>query len=171
MKTPSTDHPITITPAPHRWRANYQGHVIADSDDALILQEGAYPPVVYFPREDVAMEYMARTERSTHCPYKGDASYYTVLLNGHIAENAVWTYEEPYPAMKLIEGRLAFYADRIDLYEVEDAAVNPHHLSDVERDGGVDAVIQHTDAGDGTTQRPHWAPNVETPATDDGALR
>ena len=171
MKTPGPDHPITLTPATRRWRANYQGHVIADSDDALILQEANYPPVVYFPRDDVAMEYMARTERSTHCPYKGDASYYTVLMNGHIAENAVWTYEQPFPAMALIEGRLAFYADRVEVYEVDDEAVNADHVPEVERDDGVDQVVQHTDSGSGAPQREHWAPNVETPATDDGGLR
>ncbi len=162
MKTPGPDHPITLTPAPRRWRALYQGHVIADTDDALILQEATYPPVVYFPREDVGMEYMSRTERSTNCPYKGDASYYTVLMNGHIAENAVWSYENPYSAMDLIAGRLAFYTDRVEVYEVDDAEVNPHHQAGVERDGGIDAVIQHTDAGGGASQREHWQPNVES---------
>ena len=127
MKLPGPDHPITITPAAGRWRAKYSGAVIADSDDALILKEAGYKPAVYFPRADVAMEYMARTERSTNCPYKGDAAYYTVLMNGHIAENAVWTYEQPYPAMAQIEGRLAFYPDKVEVYEVDDATVNPHH--------------------------------------------
>jgi len=169
MKTPGPDHPITLTPALHRWRATYSGHVIADSDEAIILQEAAYPPVVYFPREHVAMEYMARTDRTTHCPYKGDAAYYTVLMNGHVAENAVWTYERPYPSMDLIDGRLAFYTDRIEVCEVDDAAANPHPKSEVERDGGVDAIVQHTDAGDGTSQREHWASNVERP--DDGGAR
>ncbi len=172
MKIPGPDHPITLTPAPRRWRARYQGHVIADTADALILQEAVYAPVIYFPREDVAMEFMSRTRRSTHCPYKGDAAYYTVLMNGHIAENAVWTYEQPYPAMTQIDGRLAFYPDRIEVYEVEDAAVNPHHHADVEDRGGVDQIVQHTDSGSGASQREHWPANVDQPATlDDDASR
>jgi len=169
MKTPGPDHPITLTPATRRWRAMYSGHVIADTNEALILQEATYPPVVYFPREDVAMDYMSRTDRSTHCPYKGDAAYYTLLMNGHIAENAVWTYEQPYPAMALIEGRLAFYPDKVEVYEVDDATVNPHHLPDASERARVDAVVQHTDSGAGSSQREPWRPTVEQ--SDDGALR
>src|SRR5678815_169880 len=152
MKTPGPDHPITLTPATRRWRAMYSGHVIADSNEAIILQEANYPPVVYFPREDVAMDYMSRTDRSTHCPYKGDAAYYTVLMNGHIAENAVWTYEQPYPAMTLIAGRLAFYPDKVEIYEVDDAALDTRR---------VDEIVQHTDAGDGTSQREHWPADAD----------
>jgi uncharacterized protein (DUF427 family) len=169
MKTPGPDHPITLTPAPSRWRARFADHVIADTNDAIILQEASYKPVVYFPREDVAMEYMSRTDHTTHCPYKGDAAYYTVIMDGQFADNAVWTYEQPYPAMALIEGRLAFYPDKVEIYEVDDAVVNPHHQADVEARGGVDQVVQHTDAGDGAAQREHWQPNVERP--DDGGLR
>jgi len=163
MKIPGPDHPITVTPAPQRWRAKFQGHVIADSADALVLKEASYPPVIYFPRADVSMDYLARTTHSTHCPYKGDASYYTLLMDGHFAENAVWTYETPFPAMSLIEGRLAFYPNHVEVYAVDDAAVNPRHL-----DADVDAVVQHTDAGDGTTQREHWPANVNTPGADGG---
>jgi uncharacterized protein (DUF427 family) len=143
MKTPGPDHPITLTHATRRWRAMYSGHVIADSNDAIILAEAGYKPAIYFPRADVAMEYMSRTARSTNCPYKGDAAYYTILMNGHIAENAVWTYEEPYPAMELIRERLAFYPDKVELYEVDDAVVNPHHLREVEA---------RADAGDAATR-------------------
>jgi uncharacterized protein (DUF427 family) len=131
MKTPGPDHPITLEPAKNRWRAKFAGHVIADSNDALILREADYPPRVYFPRADVSMEFMSRTDRSTHCPYKGDAAYYTVLMDGQFAENAVWTYETPYPAMEAIAGLLAFYPDKIEVYEVADAAVNPRHAEDV----------------------------------------
>jgi uncharacterized protein (DUF427 family) len=167
MKTPGPDHPITIEPAAKRWRARFAGHVIADSADALILREANYPARIYFPREDVAMAYMSRTERSTHCPYKGDASYYTLLMDGRFADNAVWSYEAPYPAMEAIAGRLSFYPNQIEIYEVADeATASPDAAHDV------DAVVQHTDAGDGTSQRGHWTPNVEPPATgDDGGLR
>jgi len=168
MKTPGPDHPITLTPATRRWRAMYSGHVIADSNDALILKEAGYKPVVYFPRADVAMDYMSRTDQSTHCPYKGDAAYYTLLMDGHIAENSVWTYEQPYPAMALIEGLLAFYPDKIEVYEVDDAAVNPDHERDVEA-RRVDAAVQHTDTGAGATFRERWQPTVDRP--DDGGVR
>jgi uncharacterized protein (DUF427 family) len=168
MKIPGPDHPITITPATRRWRAKFQGHVIADSADALILQEASYPPVVYFPRDDVSMEYMSRTAHSTHCPYKGDASYYTLLMDGHFAENAVWTYETPFPAMELIANRVAFYPNHVELYEVDDAAVNPHHVDAPQERRAIDAVVQHTDAGDGTTQREHWPPNAGRPPLEGG---
>ncbi|HSV04400.1 MAG TPA: DUF427 domain-containing protein [Phenylobacterium sp.] len=169
MLKPGPDHPITLEPARTRWRAFFAGHVIADSDNALILSEAGYDPVVYFPREDVAMEYMSRQEKVTHCPYKGDASYYTILMDGEFAENAVWSYETPYEAMEPITGRLAFDRSKgIEVYPVDDAAVNPHH-----RDGApnVDAVVQHTDAGDGQSQAERWEPNVETPGAQEGGVR
>ena len=190
MKLPGPDHPITITPAAKRWRARFAGHVIADSAAAVVLQEADYPPVVYFPRDDVEMAYMSRTDRSTHCPYKGDASYFTVLMDGQFAENAVWSYELPYPAMEPIAERLAFYTNKIEVYSVDDAEVNPrqgdthtHYSPDDSVDkiaeraepppsANVDQVVLHTDSGSGAPQREHWPPNVESPrTTDDGGLR
>jgi uncharacterized protein (DUF427 family) len=167
MLKPGPDHPIAMTPAKQRWRAQYMGHVIADTNDALILKEADYPPVIYFPRSDVAMEYMSRTDRATHCPYKGDAAYYTLMMDGHFAENAVWTYEQPFEGMEPIEGRLAFYTDRVEVYPVDDATVNPHPHAQED----VDEVVQHTDAGDGTTQREHWRPNAGTPDQPEGGVR
>ena len=180
MMTPGPDHPITIEPAPNRWRAQFAGHVIADSDKALVLREADYPARVYFPREDVALEYMSRTERTSHCPYKGDAAYYTVLMDGQFAENAVWTYDQPFPAMAAIGGYLSFYPDKIEVYEVSETAVNPHPSAraepavDGEEDFAitVDEVVQHTDSGSGAPQKDHWAANVSEPAPrDDGGLR
>lgn len=162
MLKPSSEHPITIETAVTRWRARFAGHVIADSNDALILKEADYPAVVYFPRQDVGMEYMSRTERKTHCPYKGDASYYSLYMDGDLAENAVWTYEQPFEGMEAIARRLAFYTDRVEVYPVDDARVNPHHGEELAA-RQVDEAVEHTDAGDGRSQRPHWAPNVETP--------
>lgn len=159
MLTPGPDHPIHINPAKTRWRAVYDDHVIADTGDALILTEADYAPVVYFPRADVSMEYFSRTDRKTHCPYKGEASYYTILMDGRFAENAVWTYEEPYPAMEAIRDRLAFYPDRVEIYAVEDALVDPKHPH-----AAVDEIVQHTDSGAGISQREHWPPNVTMPS-------
>ena len=118
MKTPGPDHPITIGPAAGRWQVRLAGQVIADSVDALVLRESTYPQVIYFPRADVAMAQLSRTDRSTHCPYKGDAAYYSVEAGGQVAENAVWTYEQPYPAMAQIDGRLAFYPNKVEISEV-----------------------------------------------------
>ena len=165
MKTPGPDHPITITPAATRWRAKFAGHVIADSADALILQESTYPPVVYFPRADVSMDFMRRTDRSTHCPYKGDASYFTLLMDGKFAENAGWSYEQPFPAMAGIENRLAFYIDKVEVYALnaDGENANPQPVADEHLAITVDDVVQHTDSGSGTSQREHWPANASAP--------
>ncbi|ARP98762.1 DUF427 domain-containing protein [Pseudorhodoplanes sinuspersici] len=114
MKTPDNSHPITITPAEHRVRITHGGQVIADTRRALALKEASYPVVHYIPREDVDMSLLNRTEHSTHCPYKGDAAYYTIEAGDHTAANAIWTYEAPFSAVAEIEGHLAFYPQRVD---------------------------------------------------------
>ena len=115
MKVPGPDHPITIAATPKRIQVRYNGHVIADSERALTLAEANYPPVLYFPREDVSMEFLSRTDKMTHCPYKGDAHYYSLMMDGRLAENAVWTYETPYEVMTAIRGCLAFYPDKVEI--------------------------------------------------------
>jgi len=117
MKLPGPDHPITITPNPKRLRVTFNGQVVAETTRALTLQEASYPAVQYIPREDADPALLKRTERSTHCPYKGDASYYSIEAGGRRAENAIWSYESPFPAMQQIAGHLAFYPDRVDRIE------------------------------------------------------
>jgi len=124
MKLPGPDHPITVAKNPKRVRAFIEGHVIADTADALTLREADYPPVQYLPREDIEMGFLSKTDKHTTCPYKGKASYYTLHIEGRILENAAWSYEDPYPAMEQIRGRLAFYPDKVDVYEVDEEAVN-----------------------------------------------
>jgi uncharacterized protein (DUF427 family) len=119
MKTPGPDHPITITRNPHRVRVRFGGRVVADTTRALTLQEARYPPVQYIPREDADMGVLARTAHHTHCPYKGDASYFTLTAGERRAENAVWSYEQPFPAVAEIKEYLAFYPDRVDAIEEE----------------------------------------------------
>jgi uncharacterized protein (DUF427 family) len=114
MRIPSPDHPITIAPNPGRVRVTLGGKVIADTRRALTLREASLRPVQYIPREDADLSLFTRTEHATHCPYKGDASYFTVSANGRTAENAVWSYEHPFPAVAEIAGRLAFYPERVD---------------------------------------------------------
>jgi uncharacterized protein (DUF427 family) len=114
MKLPGPDHPITITRNAKRVRVRFAGKVIADTTRALSLQEASYPAVNYIPRADVDMAALSRTEHHTHCPYKGDASYFTVSAAGRSADNAVWSYEQPFPAMAQIKEHVAFYPDRVD---------------------------------------------------------
>ena len=118
MKLPGPDHPITITANPKRLRVLADGVVIADTTHALTLKEGKYPAVQYVPRQDANMDLLKRTDRVTHCPYKGDANYFSILANGKTLENAIWTYEMPFPAMAEISGHLAFYPDRVKIEEV-----------------------------------------------------
>jgi uncharacterized protein (DUF427 family) len=118
MKLPGPDHPITIKPAPERVRVTFNGKVVADTRRALVRQEASYKPVFYIPRADAQMALFERTAHSTHCPYKGDASYYTIKAGDRASENATWSYEAPFPAMKEIAGRLAFYPNRVDKIEV-----------------------------------------------------
>jgi uncharacterized protein (DUF427 family) len=117
MKLPGPDHPITIEPTQKRVRVVFNGRVVADSTRALTLREASLRPVLYIPRADADMSLLARSTNASHCPYKGDAAYYSLSVDGRTAENAVWTYETPYPAMAPIKEHLAFYPDRVDRIE------------------------------------------------------
>jgi uncharacterized protein (DUF427 family) len=119
MKLPGPDHPITITANPKRVRVTANDVVIAETTNALTLKEARYPAVQYVPREDANMALLERSARTTHCPYKGDANYFSIRANGKSLENAIWTYETPFPAMAEIAGRLAFYPDKVTIEEVE----------------------------------------------------
>jgi uncharacterized protein (DUF427 family) len=114
MKIPGPDHPISIEANPSRVVVTVGGQVIADSRAALTLREASYPPVQYFPRADVDMAALMRSEHTTYCPYKGKASYYSIPTGGDRSLNAVWTYETPFEAMAQIKGYVAFYPDRVD---------------------------------------------------------
>jgi uncharacterized protein (DUF427 family) len=114
IKVPGPDHPITIAANPYRVVVRVAGKVIADTSDALTLREASYPPVQYIPRRDVDMAALTRSEHTTYCPYKGDASYYSIPSGGERSRNAVWTYENPFEAMAQIKDYVAFYPDRVD---------------------------------------------------------
>jgi uncharacterized protein (DUF427 family) len=118
MKQPGPDHPITIAPSGSRVRVHFGGKVVADTTAALILREASYPAVYYIPRQHADMRLLERTAHATRCPYKGDASYFTIVADGRRADNAVWSYEAPYPAVDEIREYLAFYPDRVDKIEV-----------------------------------------------------
>jgi uncharacterized protein (DUF427 family) len=115
-------HRITTKPAGARVRVTYKGEVIADTKDAIQLEEAmpmggstVAPVVYYIPRKDVKMDRLARSSHQTHCPFKGDASYYS-LKDG--PENAVWSYEQPYDEMSVIKDRLAFYPDKVEIHSI-----------------------------------------------------
>ena len=151
VKVPGPDHPITVSGHSGRLQALYNGHLIADSGDVLFLKEASYKSVAYFPRKDVEMGFLAPTHLDTYCPYKGHASYFTITMDGQIAENAVWSYENPYPAMALIKDRLAFYSHFVELHAVGGARVSP------------DEAVLHTDSGGGASQAEHWATTAGNP--------
>jgi uncharacterized protein (DUF427 family) len=117
-KIPGPDHPISIQPTLDRVVVKFAGEVIAESTRALTLREGKYPPVQYIPRADVKMDLLAKTAHHSHCPYKGDASYFSIKAGGRTAENAVWTYEQPFDAVGEIVEHVAFYPDRVDSIEI-----------------------------------------------------
>jgi uncharacterized protein (DUF427 family) len=118
MRLPGPDHPITISANPKRVRVSVGGAVIAETNHALTLKEASYPAVQYVPRSDANMALLKRTERVTHCPYKGDANYFSIAAEGKTIDNAIWTYETPYPATAEIAGHLAFYPDRVKIEEM-----------------------------------------------------
>lgn len=117
MKEPGPDHPITVAPNPNRVRVLLGGVIVAETTRALTLKEAQLPPVHYVPREDAQMDLYDPTDHASHCPYKGDASYFTLSAGGLVARNAVWSYERPFPAVAAIAGHLAFYPNKIDAIE------------------------------------------------------
>jgi len=117
MKLPGADHPISVEHNPARIVVSCAGQVIADTKDALALRESTYPAVLYIPRKDVDMRLLQRTDKKTYCPYKGEASYYSLPILAERGANAVWTYEQPYDAVITIKDHLAFYTDRVEIKE------------------------------------------------------
>ena len=107
----SAAHPITITPTGGRVTVTIDGRVVADTTDAITLQESNYPAVQYLPFADVDQSVLTRSTTTSYCPYKGDAGYYHV---GDV-EDVIWTYEQPYPAVAEIAGRVAFYPQKADI--------------------------------------------------------
>lgn len=108
------DRSITIEANPNRVRVMFNGRVVADTTHALTLREAGHRPVQYVPRGDADMSLLARTDHRTHCPYKGEAAYFTIRAGGKVSANAVWTYESPHAGVAVIKDLLAFYPDRVD---------------------------------------------------------
>lgn len=123
---------ITIDAAPGRWRARFNDGVLADSTEALVLRERGLPDRIYFPSSDVEQGYLSPTQRTTHCPHKGDARYWSVEYNGEVGENAVWSYPEAKAQVSAIAGRLAFDESKgFEVYRADGIA--GHSVTDDER--------------------------------------
>ncbi|GGG83012.1 DUF427 domain-containing protein [Paenibacillus radicis (ex Gao et al. 2016)] len=117
---------VLIQPTPRKIRVRFGGETVAESVKALIVHERGHLPVYYFPREDVRFDLLESTDHSTHCPLKGDASYWTIQAGGRISENAAWSYPEAIPESKGLEGYIAFYWDRVDQWFEEEEEVFVH---------------------------------------------
>lgn len=120
VKIPGPDHPITIEPSDRHVVIRVGDRVIADTRRALVLREADYPAVRYIPRADVDMTALSRSDTQTYCPYKGDASYFSIPAGGERSIDAIWTYEAPHAAAERIRDHLAFYPDRVDRIDIED---------------------------------------------------
>jgi len=113
---PTTEHPIAITPTQGRVRVRVNGEIVADTDAAQGLKESTLPVVQYIPFGHVVQGLLTRTDTSTYCPYKGEASYYSVTTAaGDTVDDVIWTYEQPYPAVAAIAGHVAFYPDKAEI--------------------------------------------------------
>ena len=117
----ASDYEIRFEPSPRRVRVEFNGAWVADSQRALVLHETRQAPAYYFPRADVRTELLEKTAHLTHCPFKGNASYWTIRAGGAVAENAAWSYEEPYDDARPIKAYLSFYPDRVSaIYDGDD---------------------------------------------------
>jgi uncharacterized protein (DUF427 family) len=114
VRLPGPDHPISIQRNPARVIVSVAGRVVADTRNALTLREAGYPPVQYIPGDDVDVSQLERTDYVTYCPYKGYCNYYSVRVGGKRSVNAVWSYEDPFPAVAQIREHVAFYPERVD---------------------------------------------------------
>jgi uncharacterized protein (DUF427 family) len=129
-------HRVAIEPSPKRVRVMLNGKTVADSLNTLLLFETGQRPIYYFPRRDVRADFLRRTDHRSHCPFKGDASYWTLAVGDRTAENAVWGYEQPIESAAPIKDHLAFYWDRVDHWFEEDEEIfgharDPHKRVDI----------------------------------------
>ncbi|MCV7225778.1 DUF427 domain-containing protein [Mycolicibacterium komossense] len=115
VRQPTAEHPITVTATTGRVVVRVNGETVADTRNALTLQESTYQAVQYIPLSDVERKLLTRTDTTTYCPYKGDAGYYSVTTTAGTVDDAIWTYEEPYPAVGAIAGHVAFYPDKAEI--------------------------------------------------------
>lgn len=121
-----TEKRIVVEDSPRRVRAVFNGETIADSTNMKLMHETRHLPVYYFPIEEVRLDLMQKTDHSTHCPHKGDASYWSVQVGDKLAENAMWTYENPIDKVPEIKGLVAFYWNKMNHWYEEDEEIFIH---------------------------------------------
>ncbi len=115
------DYEIKFEPNPRRVRVEYNGTWVADSTRVVVVRETRCPPMFYFPAEDVQRDYFEKTAHTTHCPFKGNASYWTLKVGDTVSENAAWSYDDPFDDAEPIRGYLSFYASRVSaIYDGDD---------------------------------------------------
>ena len=129
-------HRVHVEPTPRRVRVTFNGQTVADSNRAVLLRETGHLPVYYFPPEDVRQDVLEPTEQHTRCPYKGEASYWTIRIGDRVSENTMWGYLDPLPGREDIAGYRAFYWNRMDAWYEEDEQIfahprDPYHRVDV----------------------------------------
>jgi uncharacterized protein (DUF427 family) len=107
-------HRVELTPGPANLIVTFAGRSIVETSDAITVQETGYPPVYYVPRSALREARLEKTSRTSHCPFKGEASYFTLRLGDEVATDAVWSYERPYDEVAPLAGYLAFYPDKVD---------------------------------------------------------
>lgn len=113
------DHRVDLETGPSRVQIVYNGETIADTTAAITLRESGYQPVHYVPAADVRQDLLTKTVHKSYCPFKGEASYWSIDVEGKHAENALWGYEAPYDEVARIKGYMAFYPNRVDRIDVE----------------------------------------------------
>ena len=148
-----SDYQISIEPSEKRVRAMFNGKIIADSDMVLVLSETRHAPTYYFPKKDVHMDALIPSERHTHCPFKGNASYWSVQVGNELADNIVWGYEQPYKEAEEIEGYIAFYLDKMEAWYEDDVQVfaQSNEAKDTKANPLVEWVL--SEAWEATTSR------------------
>ena len=121
---------MVIEPCPQRMRAEFNGETIVDSTRAMVMRETRLPPAFYFPREDVRMDLLSRTDRHTNCPFKGNASYWDIKVGQKSAKNAAWSYEDAYDEVAIVKDYVAFYWHEMDRWLADDVEVNEQPRAD-----------------------------------------
>jgi len=166
---PDPDYRISVDAVVEHHRIVLGGVTIADSDEVLVLHETRLEPTYYFPKAHVRMDLMEATDHSTFCPFKGNASYWTVRVGEHSAENALWGYEEPFPEVHEIGGYVSFYRDRMDSWFVDGKPLDEYERSAVRTDPSgvkenpfVDWLLR--EAWD-ATRLSRWRPTTKSPTT------
>jgi uncharacterized protein (DUF427 family) len=113
------DHQVREQPVGIWMKVEVDGEVVADSIDVIRVVEDKNPVRYYFPRADVSMSLLDRSATTTECPFKGKANYYTLKLRGKTFPDAVWTYEDPYDEHRRLQGRLAFFEEKVPGIRIE----------------------------------------------------